>query len=274
MKQGVLDHGYIQLVDTMGTDDSIASTARVSTGGGNKSNEENRKLIRYLLSHKHTSPFEFGEIIVKIKMPIFVARQWVRHRTASINEYSLRYSEACEEMYVPSDHAIQRQSQDNRQGRSGGFDDETAKALGQRISACNQYTQDVYKKLCDYGLTKELARGVLSINQYTIWYWKIDAHNLMHFLKLRMDNHAQWEIQQYAFFLEAIFKRWLPHTWEAWCDYNMYAVTLSMQAKQALKESIDSTGQQDIFGRNLRNYMKTYGCTQREIDNTIKELGL
>lgn len=205
----VLDKGHIRLVDKMGDDAAIVQAARVSYGDGTKTVREDEKLIRFLMAHNHTSPFEQVEFKFHVKMPIFVARQWVRHRTASINEVSARYSELSDEWYVPELEQIQPQSKSNKQGREDG-DGLTMprEAISEAINETSRMCHEQYKMLLASGLSREIARSVLPVNTYTEWYWKANLHNIFHFLKLRMDSHAQYEIRVYA---NAMFQLIQPH---------------------------------------------------------------
>ncbi len=195
----VLNHGFVRLVDYMGGDESIVQAARVSYGKGTKSVSEDRTLIRYLMRHQHTTPFEMVEFKFHVKLPIFVARQWIRHRTANVNEYSGRYSIMPEEFYVPEETAIKYQSQSNKQGRDN---EEVPPEIRKRVLEILLKEQksafDGYQEMLDYNIARELARINLPLSLYTQWYWKIDLHNLFHFLKLRMDKNAQFEIRVYA----------------------------------------------------------------------------
>lgn len=212
----VLDHGFVRVVDTMGNDSSIVQAARVSYGLGTKSPEEDTRLIKYLMKNKHTSPFEMCEIKLHVKMPIFIARQWHRHRTASINEISGRYTEIVEEFYIPSLQTICWQSLSNKQGRGESFSEDLASLFQEEITKHSNSSFDRYKMMIDNNVAKELARIILPLNTYTEFYWKIDLHNLMHFLTLRLDPHAQWEIQQYAVAILRIIQEWVPVTAEAY----------------------------------------------------------
>lgn len=229
----ILDHGFIRVIDYMGIDDSIVQAARVSYGVGTKKTQEDKGLINYLMRHQHTTPFEMCEIKLHIKLPIFVARHWIRHRTANINEYSARYSVLNNEFYFPEISQLAQQSSTNKQGRS---DENLNKQNADEIlDILNSSCEDAYKNythmLEDLSLTRELARTVLPINVYTEMYWKIDLHNLLHFLKLRADSHAQYEIQCYAKELLKILKIWVPFTYEAFVNYKQYATTLSKNGK-------------------------------------------
>lgn len=221
----VLDKGFIRVVDWMGDDSSIVQAARVSYGDGTKNLREDRQLIHYLLKNKHTSPFEMCEIKLHCKMPLFVARQWVRHRTASINEYSARYSVLKNEFYIPDTKHIGVQASDNKQGRAGEI--LSAREAQTVITNCSLVAYDNYQDLLDLGVAREVARMVLPVNIYTEWYWKIDLHNLLHFLKLRLDLHAQFEIRAYAKVIHEIVKGWVPIVAGAFEDYVLGSVTLS-----------------------------------------------
>ncbi len=237
----VLDHGFVRVVDYMGTDSAIVQAARVSYGKGTKQTREDAGLIRYLLRHRHTTPFEMCEIKFHIKLPIFVARQWIRHRTANVNEYSGRYSIMDREFYVPSPEHLAAQSSSNRQGRGDVLEGEEAlRALeilkGDAAQAYQHYEEllngneegDVFDER-KQGLARELARMNLPVNFYTQWYWKIDLHNLMHFLALRADPHAQYEIRVYADAMLEVLQKWVPTTYQAFIDYRMGATELSAQ---------------------------------------------
>jgi len=220
----VLDHGFIRLMDYMGDEGSIVQAARVSYGKGTKKVSEDRGLIRYLIRHWHTTPLEMCEIKVHAKMPIFVARQWVRHRTASLNEYSGRYSVMDREFYVPDASRLGVQSTSNKQGTDA--DDLTEEQQAQVLSILKRDAAaawDGYDELLnDHNLARELARINLPMSAYTQWYWKIDLKNLMHFLALRADSHAQEEIRVYAQIMCDMVEAWLPNVYEAWDDYHPY----------------------------------------------------
>jgi thymidylate synthase (FAD) len=235
----VLDHGFVRVVDYMGDDAAVVQAARVSYGTGTKRVSDDRGLIRYLMRHAHTTPFEMCEIKLHVKLPIFVARQWVRHRTASINEYSARYSVLDNEFYVPSPAALGTQDARNRQGRGKALPaGQTARILRvMREDAATAYRH--YQEFLKGGpagpdgeearepLARELARIGLPVSFYTQWYWKIDLHNLFHFLRLRLDDHAQYEIRAYANAIAGLVKRWVPLCWEAFEDYRLKSVSLS-----------------------------------------------
>ena len=241
-EQTIHKHGFVRLIDVMGDDSSIADAARVSYGTGTRSVSDNRNLIRYLVRHKHTSPLEMVEVKFHLKLPIFVMRQLVRHRTASLNEYSGRYSIMSDDCYVPELDYIQPQSKTNNQGRG---DD----GLSDRWKARYQETiNDIrYKCLVAYrflignesvehgGLTRELARTVLPVSNYTECYWKMDLHNFFHFCRLRMDDHAQQEIQDYAKAMYEMVKPEVPIAAEAFEDYSLYSISLSRMELSVLQ---------------------------------------
>ena len=233
-KAKCLDHGFVRLVDYMGDDAAIVQAARVSYGAGTKSTREDAALIEYLLANAHTTPFEMCEIKFHAKMPIFVARQWVRHRTASINEYSMRYSVAPKEQFVPDLSAIGEQSKTNRQGRAEALDTETAMMFQEQLKGSAAGAQSLYETFLEKGIARELARVVLPLSSYTEWYWKTDLHNLLHFLQLRTDPHAQPEIQEYANVIANITQDWVPMTWQAFENHRLNAVKLSKKAANAL----------------------------------------
>lgn len=224
----VLDHGFIRVVDYLGNDSSIAQAARVSYGAGTRKANEDRGLINYLMRHGHTTPFEMCEIKLHVKLPIFVMRHWVRHRTANINEYSARYSILSNEFYIPELEKLSSQSKTNKQGRSNDLlTEENRKEV---IEILTDFSESAYEKyqhmLEDLSLTRELARTVLPVNVYTEMYWKIDLHNLFHFLKLRADSHAQYEIRCYANQILEIVKSWVPFAYDAFINYRRNAVTV------------------------------------------------
>ena len=227
----VLDHGFIRVIDYMGNDSSIVQAARVSYGAGTKKVQEDRGLINYLMRHGHTTPFEMCEIKLHVKLPIFVMRHWVRHRTANVNEYSARYSVLSNEFYIPEISKISEQSKTNKQGRSDEEMEETKKK--EIISILKEFSDSSYEKysymLNDLSLSRELARTILPVSVYTEMYWKIDLHNLLHFLKLRADSHAQYEIRCYANKILEIVKAWVPFTYDAFVNYRQNSVTVSQK---------------------------------------------
>lgn len=235
----VLDHGFIRVVDYMGDDAAIVQAARVSYGSGTKTVREDRGLIRYLMRHRHTTPFEMCEIKFHIKLPIFVARQWIRHRTANVNEYSARYSVLDKEFYIPQEEQIACQSMTNNQGRSETLSSSKAKEIQKMLYEHSELSYKKYEALLksDPSLARELARMILPVNFYTQWYWKVDLHNLLHFCALRADVHAQYEIRVYAqTILHEIIKNWVPLVYEAFCDYRTNGVFLSAQMHTILKK--------------------------------------
>ena len=231
----VLDHGFLALVDYMGSDSSIVQAARVSYGSGTKSVHDDAGLIRYLLRHDHTTPFEMVELKFIARMPIFVARQWVRHRTASINEYSARYSIVKDDYYLPSIEMMQGQSTSNKQGREEG---NLSKGMREDfIGKIKEKSDDAYKlymEMINAGVARELARMVLPVNFYTEWYWKSNLHNTFHFLALRLDPHAQWETRQYAVAVENIVKSVAPRAYSAFDDFMLSSVKLSKKEQHAI----------------------------------------
>ena len=215
-----LDKGFVRLVDSMGGDDAIVQAARVSYGKGTRKVTQDRGLIRYLMRHRHTTPFEMVEFKFHCKMPIFVARQWVRHRTANINEYSLRYSEARDDFYIPDKDDIHFQSKVNRQGRDlTDVPDELKEKVIRYFEEMSERSFSLYQELNEAGIARELARAILPVNIYTEWYWKNDLHNTLHFLHLRMDSHAQYEIRVYANAMAKFVEEIAPIAFEAFMDY-------------------------------------------------------
>ncbi len=263
----VLDHGFVRVIDYMGDDVAIVQAARVSYGQGTKRVSSDRGLINYLMRNRHTSPFEMCEIKLHIKLPIFVARQWIRHRTANVNEYSARYSVLDREFYIPDEEFLRlqklerksspaqlnllgeaegprpevtaAQSQTNKQGREAVLDAEAAAAVIREIRRISATSFTVYDKLLGDdehpGIARELARIVLPLSTYTQWYWKIDLHNLLHFIALRADPHAQYEIRVYAELLLDIVRRWVPLTAAAFEEYRLQAATLSATALDVVR---------------------------------------
>jgi thymidylate synthase (FAD) len=260
----VLDHGFVRVIDYMGDDAAIVQAARVSYGRGTKRVQEDTGLIRYLMRHRHTTPFEMCEIKFHVKLPIFVARQWIRHRTASVNEYSARYSILDKEFYIPPAEQLAAQSAVNRQGRGDVLDgDEAAEVLDLlRSDAERTYTN--YVRMLNEGenpdptrrgLARELARMNLTLNTYTQWYWKTNLHNLFHFLSLRADAHAQYEIRVYADVMLGMTEAWVPIAAAAFRDYRLGAVTLSAQMVVLLKRILaGETVSQETSGLNRREW--------------------
>ncbi len=223
-----LDHGFVRVVDYMGDDSAVVQAARVSYGKGTRTQNDDRGLIRYLMRHRHTTPLEMCELKLHVKLPIFVARQWIRHRTANVNEYSARYSIMDREFYLPRPEDLARQSSNNKQGRGEVLDPDSAAEVLRLLRRDHEQTYDTYEKLIDdAGLARELARMNLSVGYYTQWYWKVDLHNLLHFLALRIDPHAQYEIRVYGEAIASVVKDWVPHCYEAFVDYRLGAFNLS-----------------------------------------------
>jgi thymidylate synthase (FAD) len=271
----VLDHGFVRVVDYMGDDAAIVQAARVSYGRGTRAANEDKGLIRYLMRHRHSTPFEMCEIKFHVKLPIFVARQWIRHRTANVNEYSARYSILDREFYLPAPEHLAAQSAVNRQGRGDILQGaEAARVLDLlREDATRNY--DHYLEMLNEdeqgakldesraGLARELARMNLTLNAYTQWYWKTDLHNLFHFLSLRADAHAQYEIRAYAEAMMGMAEAWVPIAAGAFRDYRLGAVTLSAQMLGVVKrmvagETVEQAGS-GLSKREWRELMEALG---------------
>ncbi|HUN65996.1 MAG TPA: FAD-dependent thymidylate synthase [Bacteroidota bacterium] len=235
-----LNAGFVRLVDYMGSDEAIVQAARVSYGRGTKAVNEDRGLIRYLMRHSHTTPFEMVEFKFHIKLPIFVARQWIRHRTANVNEYSGRYSVMKDEFYIPDPDVIHFQSLQNKQGRrSGDVPSELRERVLQILVSSQRQLYGEYEKMLEEDIARELARINLPLSLYTEWYWKIDLHNLFHFLRLRLDSHAQFEIRVYADAMADIVRQIVPCAWEAFEDYQLGSVQFSRLEKAVLADQLD-----------------------------------
>ena len=257
----ILDHGFIRVIDYMGDDSSIVQAARVSYGKGTKKVSTDSGLIKYLMRHWHSTPFEMCEIKYHIKLPIFIARQWIRHRTANVNEYSARYSILDKEFYLPSKENLAAQSKNNRQGRGEVLSGDQANEVLNLLKNDAERTYVNYETMLNErydgsvidekksGLARELARMNLTLNTYTQWYWKTDLLNLMNFLRLRADSHAQFEIRAYADVMLDTLKKWVPITYEAFMDYRVGGTEISSKGKLVLKDlisgknvDIDSSG--------------------------------
>ena len=246
----VLDHGFIRVIDYMGDDSSIVQSARVSYGKGTKKVSTDSGLIKYLMRHWHSTPFEMCEIKYHVKLPIFIARQWIRHRTANVNEYSARYSILDKEFYLPSAENLAAQSQSNRQGRGEVLEGEQANKVLDLLKSDAEQTYENYETMLNErydgsvidekksGLARELARMNLTLNTYTQWYWKTDLLNLMNFLRLRADQHAQYEIRAYADIMLDTLKKWVPTTYEAFMDYRVGGTEVSAKGKIVLQKLI------------------------------------
>ena len=238
----VLDHGLIRVIDYMGDDAAIVQAARVSYGRGTKAVSNDEGLIRYLMRHWHSTPFEMCEVKFHVKLPVFVARQWIRHRTANVNEYSGRYSILDREFYIPAPEHLAAQSSQNHQGRGEVLQGAEAQRVLDLLREDAMRSYDSYEAMLSQegqqGLARELARMNLPANIYTQWYWKVDLHNLLHFLRLRADSHAQYEIRAYADIMCDITRDWVPAAFGAFQDYRMNAVNLSAQAADALRRRL------------------------------------
>ncbi len=246
----VLDHGFIRVIDYMGDDSSIVQSARVSYGKGTKKVSTDSGLIKYLMRHRHSTPFEMCEIKYHVKLPIFIARQWIRHRTANVNEYSARYSILDKEFYIPDKKNLAAQSTSNRQGRGSLINGSQADNILNLLREDAERNYNNYEKMLNetfdgkvideskQGLARELARMNLTLNSYTQWYWKTDLLNLLNFLSLRADSHAQYEIRAYAEIMLNTVKKWVPTTYEAFIDYRVGGMELSSKGKKVIKKMI------------------------------------
>jgi thymidylate synthase (FAD) len=272
----VLDHGFIRVIDYMGDDAAVVQAARVSYGRGTRRVSEDAGLIRYLMRHRHSTPFEMCEIKYHVKLPIFVARQWIRHRTANVNEYSARYSILDREFYLPAPEHLAAQSSVNRQGRGDVLaGDEAAHVLDllrEDATRCydhyaemlNEDASGAARDPSRQGLARELARMNLTLSTYTQWYWKIDLYNLLHFLSLRADAHAQYEIRAYAEAMLATVAAWVPVAHQAFLDYRLGAVTLSAQMLDAVRRMLaGEVVEQASSGLNRREWEELMAALQR-----------
>jgi thymidylate synthase (FAD) len=270
-----LDHGFVRVIDYMGDDTAIVQSARVSYGKGTKKITNDKGLIKYLMRHWHSTPFEMCEIKLHVKLPIFIARQWIRHRTANVNEYSARYSILDKEFYIPSVENLASQSQVNKQGRAENLSPEEAEKVINILKNDAEQTYRNYEVMLNensdgetldegsMGIARELARMNLTLNTYTQWYWKIDLNNLLHFLALRADAHAQYEIRVYADIILDIVKKWVPITYEAFEDYRVGGTQLSAKEILILKKIIKGeTVNPDAEGISKREW----GELQKKFD--------
>ena len=277
----ILDHGFIRVVDYMGNDTSIVQSARVSYGKGTKKVNTDAGLIKYLMRHWHSTPFEMCEIKYHVKLPIFIARQWIRHRTANVNEYSARYSILDKEFYLPAPEHLATQSQSNRQGRGDVLKGNQAKQVLDLLKSDAEKTYSNYEMMLNEkydgsiidenktGLARELARMNLTLNTYTQWYWKTDLLNLMNFLRLRADQHAQYEIRAYADAMLDTLKKWVPITYEAFMDYRVGGTEVSEKGKSVIqklikgkKVSIEESG---LSKREWNELMTAFNLTDKLI---------
>ena len=270
----ILDHGFIRVIDYMGDDSSIVQAARVSYGKGTKKVSTDEGLIRYLLRHWHSTPFEMCEIKYHVKLPIFIARQWIRHRTANVNEYSARYSILDKEFYIPTEDKLAAQSKSNRQGRGEILTGDQAQEVLNILKDDSTRTYQNYEKMLNErydgsvidenkdGLARELARMNLTLNSYTQWYWKTDLLNLMNFLFLRADIHAQYEIRVYAEAMIETLKKWVPITHSAFLDYRVGAAHVSSKGLRVIKS---------LLNGNEANFEKS-GLSKREWNELMEVL--
>jgi thymidylate synthase (FAD) len=263
----VLDHGSIALLDKMGSDEEIAQAARVSYQKGTKQVSDNRGLLRRLLRDRHTTPFEMAELKFYVKLPIFVERQWIRHRMASTNEVSARYSELPEEYYIPEAESVCSQSKTNKQGRDSRIDATAAAVYRQSTNDVSHRAFEVYQSSLRNDVSREIARIPLPLGTYTEKFWKIDLHNLIHFLGLRMDAHAQWEVRQYANVMGDMVAKLFPITWQAFLDFRMNAMQLSaLDIKQinALPFSYGKLPQVEFGKWVIQEWLGDAKCSERD----------
>jgi len=277
----VLDHGFIRVIDYMGDDTSIVQAARVSYGKGTKKVSTDSGLIKYLMRHWHSTPFEMCEIKYHVKLPIFIARQWIRHRTANVNEYSARYSILDKEFYLPAPEHLASQSQSNRQGRGNILEGDKAKKVLDLLKTDAERTYGNYEEMLnerydgsvidenEIGLARELARMNLTLNTYTQWYWKTDLLNLMNFLRLRADHHAQYEIRAYADAMLDTVKKWVPITYDAFIDYRVGGTEVSSKGKAVIQKLIKgeeiSLEQSGLSKREWNELMESFALKDKLI---------
>ena len=277
----VLDHGFVRVVDYMGDDSSIVQSARVSYGKGTKKVSTDSGLIKYLMRHRHSTPFEMCEIKYHVKLPIFIARQWIRHRTANVNEYSARYSILDKEFYMPSKDNLAAQSASNRQGRGDLINGKQAEDILNILKEDAERTYDNYELMLNErfdgttidknnkGLARELARMNLTLNTYTQWYWKTDLLNLLNFLSLRADNHAQYEIRAYADVMIESLKKWVPVTFDAFMDYRIGGMELSAKGKSVIQKLIKGEkcdfDSSSLSKREWNELMESFGFKEKMI---------
>ena len=272
----ILDHGFIRVIDYMGNDTSIVQAARVSYGKGTKQVSTDSSLIKYLMRHWHSTPFEMCEIKYHVKLPIFIARQWIRHRTANVNEYSARYSILDKEFYLPKKEHLAAQSKNNRQGRGEVLEGDQANKVLSLLKDDAERTYDNYETMLnerydgsvvdenEHGLARELARMNLTLNTYTQWYWKTDLLNLMNFLRLRADSHAQYEIRAYADAMLDTLKSWVPITYDAFLDYRVGGTEVSSKGKILIQKLI----------KGEKIDMESSGLSKREWNELMEAFSL
>ncbi|MBM4183080.1 MAG: FAD-dependent thymidylate synthase [Gemmatimonadetes bacterium] len=271
----VLDHGFVALVDYMGSDEAVEQAARVSYGAGTRKVSETRGLIRYLRRHRHTTPSEMVEFKFHCAMPMFVARQWIRHRTASVNELSARYSLMPLLFYTPKAEQFELQSRSNKQGREGGAPAEVYREAIERWERLRADASDTYRWMVEEDVARELARIDLPVSMYTQWYWKVDLHNLLHFLSLRVDPRAQWEIQEFARAIAGMVKRVAPLSYEAWVDYDLEARPLTRAERDILSRLVDASSEAIAArggARVSKDDMKQAGLAPREVRELLEKL--
>ena len=277
----ILDHGFIRVIDYMGNDNSIVQAARVSYGKGTKKVNTDAGLIKYLMRHWHSTPFEMCEIKYHVKLPIFIARQWIRHRTANVNEYSARYSILDKEFYLPSKENLAAQSVSNRQGRGDVISGDQAKKVLGLLKDDAERTYKNYEEMLNQkyngsiidekkiGLARELARMNLTLNTYTQWYWKTDLLNLMNFLRLRADHHAQYEIRAYASAMLDTVKKWVPITYEAFMDYRVGGTEVSSKGKKVIQKLIKGENvtleQSGLSKREWNELMEVFNLSEKTV---------
>lgn len=281
VKFPVLNDGFVRVVDYMGTDESIVQAARVSYGKGTKKVTEDRGLIRYLLRNRHTTPFEMCEIKLHVRVPMDAWRQWIRHRTANVNEYSTRYSLAIDSSQQTNEGEWRMQSKDNKQGSEGFFPNEIGSKLTERENEFQNFAREIYQERLNLGVAREQARKDLPLSTYTEAYWKIDLHNLLNFLALRMDSHAQFEIRSYATVIgNEIVSRWCPVAWEAFKDYRMNSMELSSMEVEVLKSLVTGKNEDTLAAAEKYGWLrkvdgKLAGNRERtEFENKLDKLGL
>jgi len=271
----VLDHGFVALIDYMGSDEAVEQAARVSYGAGTRKLSQTRGLVRYLRRHRHTTPSEMVELKLHCAMPMFVARQWIRHRTASVNELSARYSLMPLLFYTPRVEHFQLQSRSNKQGREGGAPAEVYAEAVERWERLRDATGDTYTWLLEEDVAREISRIDLPLSTYTQWYWKIDLHNLLHFLSLRVDPRAQWEIREFARVIAGIVKRVAPISYEAWVDYDLESRPLTRAERDILSRVVEASDER-IAARDGQavsaDGMREAGLSPREIRELAEKL--
>lgn len=276
----LLNDGFVCLVDVMGDDQAIVQAARVSYGEGTRRVSDDRTLIRYLMRHQHTTPFEMAELKLLVRVPMDCWRQWIRHRTASINEYSTRYSIAIDAAQETAPDGWRRQSQSNRQGSEGMLEGPVAEELSAEEAQLHQQARETYQRRLELGVAREQARKDLPLCTFTEAYWKIDLHNLLHFLQVRMDYHAQWEIRQYATTIgEEIVRPLFPLVWEAFVDYRLQSIQLTRLDREVIGRLMAQGrapfGEDDFLGVLDPSWVNLKHCRERdECREKLEQLGI